>query len=234
MANKKSNVKKINSTNKKTNGTKKTNTKKNINIKNENKGEVSINKVRNSKKEVQNKQIKDHNKEEITKIDAISKQNDMQKIMTLLFIIIGSFTIFYFITFVLNKKNYDDIFKPSSLGNSEIQYDEILVGTMLKQSQDTYYVLATKEEDKNVITYSSILDKYNSIKYEYKIYTINLDSVFNKKNVADVESFDKDNLKFKWTTLLKIDDKKIIDVYEDADEIERVLNDLLDSASKDE
>lgn len=182
---------------------------------------------------ISSKTVKNNSKKKEVKVEAktdeknIEKKKDIQKIAILVAIIIGVFGICWIIVSVFNKKNYDDIFEPETLGNTEIQYDEIIVGTILNQKASTYYVLVLEEDD---TSYSNMLQQYKEYNYEYKIYTVDLGSTFNKNSVSEESSYEKDNMKFKGTTLLKIVDNEIDTVYENINEIEDLLNDLLEEA----
>lgn len=160
------------------------------------------------------------------KKEEIKKNSDLKKIIILIAVILVVFAIFYVVTIILNKNNHADIFEKEKLGNTEIQYDEILVGAILNQSPKSYYVLV-KEDD----TYDKLISEYATYKYDEKIYTVDLTSAFNKNSKAEESSYEGD-LKFKGTTLLKIEDGKIETVYEDTDEIEDKLNDLLETAKE--
>ena len=197
---------------KKSNNKKKKN-KKNIESKNNNQ---TLKKGNNNKK---NEKMKIE--------ETITKSSDLKKIIILIIIILVSFGVFYIITLKLNKSNHDDIFKKEELGNTEIQYDEIIVGTILKQNPKTYYVLIMDNDDNNINKYNNILSQYTNYEYDYKIYTVDLNNPMNKNSKADENSFDKDDLKFKGTVLLKISDKEIEETYE-SDKITDKLNELLD------
>ena len=53
--------------------------------------------------------------------------------------------IFYVATLIFAKKNHDDIFS-NDLNANEIQYDEIIIGSMFDKSGE-YYVLLLEEDD---------------------------------------------------------------------------------------
>ena len=88
--------------------------------------------------------------------------------------------------------------------------------------------LKSTKDDDNAESYQSLLSEYEGYDYEYKIYTIDLDDALNKGSLADESSFE-DDIKFKGNTLLKIEDKKVTDVYESEDSITDKLNELIDS-----
>lgn len=195
-------------------------------------------KTENVKKENTNKKVSKGKKQEIQKSKKVQetseKNNDTKKIIILVLIIIAVFAIFYIITLMVNKNNHDDIFKKDDLGNTEIQYDEIIVGTILKQSPNTYYVLVKDPDDTKLTTYTNIISEYSYYDYDYKIYTVDLGNILNKNSISEESSFETGNLKFKGTTLLKVEDKKISVVYESVDQIKEKLDQLLNDVKEEE
>ena len=240
---------------KKTNTTKQTAKKVEINEKNKNTGK-NINKNNNKKTNKNNKQMnqtKQTNKKvvnepkkeekiakkEVKKEQEIKKEtpkikeekSELKKLFILIGIIAALFIIFYAAITIANKNKLNQIFpSDDSLGETEFDYSKIMVGNMLTQNKDEYYVLAYKTEDDESNPYADDISEYESYKYDYKIYTIDLNDVFNKKYVADESNFDDDNIIFSKTTLVKVKDGKIDSVYEDDEEISNTIDDLLEDA----
>ncbi len=206
-----SQTKKTNEKNKQMNQTKKTNKKV----------------VTEPKKE--EKVVKKEEKKETPKIK--EEKSDLKKLFILIGIIAALFIIFYAAITIVNKNKLNQIFpSDDSLGETEFDYSKIMVGNMLTQNKDEYYVLAYKTEDDESNPYADDISEYESYKYDYKIYTIDLNDVFNKKYVADESNFDDDNIIFSKTTLVKVKDGKIDSVYEDDEEISNTIDDLLEDA----
>ena len=148
---------------------------------------------------------------------------NIKKMSIILLIILVIIVSFYFITvLVLDKKKV----KEKENTYTAIQYDEIIVGNMYKQNESEYYILATTKNDENMGTYVTTYQNYSALESAIKTYTINLDSGFNKKYVGEESDFSSEYPTFKTSTLIKISDKKIVDVYE-GEEIASVLNTLI-------
>lgn len=131
--------------------------------------------------------------------------------------------IFYGITLlVIDRK---DNSKVDDNNYSVIQYDEILVGNLFQQTENEYYVLATTENDKASNDYKANLETYSSYEKAIKTYRIDLDSGFNKTYVADQSNFETEFPIFSTSTLLKIKDQKIEEIYEGT-EIKTILEEM--------
>ena len=134
-------------------------------------------------------------------------------ICLIIFIII---VLFYGLTnLIIDKKNNKEEVKPENY--TTIQYDEIIVGNIFKQKENEYYVLALIAKDENKSKYESSLQTYNSNENSIKTYTIDLDSGFNKKYVSDSSNFEGNLPIFSQSTLLKISDSQIVEIYEGED-----------------
>ena len=199
------------------------------------------NKQMNQTKQTNKKVITEPKKEEkvVKKENEIKKEtpkikeekSELKKLFILIGIIAVLFIIFYAAITIANKNKLNKIFpSDDSLGETEFDYSKIMVGNMLTQNKDEYYVLAYKTEGNENNPYADEISEYESYKYEYKIYTIELNDVFNKKYVADESNFEDDNIVFSKTTLVKVKDGKIDSVYEDDEEISNTLDDLLEDA----
>lgn len=124
---------------------------------------------------------------------------------------------FYFIaTMLIDNESSDDINYESPIS---IQYDEILVGEILSQ-EGSYYVLASREEDVYVTLYEEQLSTYEDT--NGKVYTVDLDSVFNSKFLAEEANYEFTQLSeitFNETVLLYIEEGSIKEYFETKDAI---------------
>lgn len=144
-------------------------------------------------------------------------------IMALIILVI--IVAFYFITiFVLDRKKT----KEKENIYTAIQYDEIIVGNMYNQKEDEYYVLATMKSDENASSYVTNLENYSKTEDAIKTYTIDLDSGFNKKYVADESDFTLKYPVFSTSTLIKISNNEIKEVYV-GKEITDFLNSIINN-----
>ena len=144
----------------------------------------------------------------LLKVNNSTESDEYKKLIILIVIIASVFVLFYVLTTMFTKKEHDNIFK-NDLNPSEIQYKEIIIGSMFDKGGE-YYVLLINEDD----TYKDIYNSYISDLSNKKIYTVDLGSAFNKKYLSDEYSYDKDDFKVKDTVLIKIEDHKIVQHFE--------------------
>lgn len=154
---------------------------------------------------------------DIMKANNVKVENTEIKIGNLfkiVLIILATFGIFYVLTYYLQKNKNNE----SSINNTnkfvEIRYDEILIGSMLNQKENEYYVLIVNNKEYTK-TYKSFIDQYSN---GNKIYYSLLDNDLNKKylttdssnlNVSDLKDF-----KVSKVSLLKVSNKVIVESFE--------------------
>jgi len=151
------------------------------------------------------KQIK---KEQLRKKEELEKNLEINDSMKSLILngtgVIIVFILFYFITNLLVDTSPKFNVKEDD-GITTIQYEEILAGEVLNKSGD-YYVLFYDFLSDNKDYYDAIIEKANK-----KIYKVDMSKKFNKSFVSDVSNFKSlEELKVSGTTLIKIENKKII------------------------
>ena len=96
--------------------------------------------------------------------------------------------------------------------NNEIQYTNIIVGSILNRGEEDYYVLALDENDLNASTYQSLVDKYNQKEDHLRFYYVLLSDPFNASYVSDKANLSVDSItdiRFNGSTLLHIKNGKI-------------------------
>lgn len=146
------------------------------------------------------------------------QEYSLEKIIKILFIIILIVLIFYGITILITKyqKNKQD----ETTSDVDIQYNEILIGSMYQQKEDEYYVLVELESD-----YSNLYSKVNNYQQsgKTKLYTATLDKALNKKYMGEESNFDTKFPTFKESTLLKINNGSIIEHYEGVTSILKII-----------
>lgn len=164
---------------------------------------------------------------ETTKFNTTDSSNEITNLIKMILIVTAVFLIFYGIT-VLVTKNRKNEKAPQT--EPSIQYDEILLGNLLEQPNEEYYVLVTLEDDQYVSAYTTYMSTYASKKSHLRAYKANLDGGFNKTYKAEQSHTNitsiKD-LKLKESTLLKIGNKKIVAVYEGNTKIIEHLKSLI-------
>lgn len=147
-----------------------------------------------------------------------SETNELRNLIILIVVIVVVLSLVYFITKLFEKHDYSDIFN-NSLATTEIQYKDIMVGTIFQQAGKEYYVLVIDDTASTTSILNSYVEEYQQADHKVKMYTIDLNNVMNKTAKDKKSNFDKDNLKFKGTTLLKIKDKEIVETIEDFEKI---------------
>lgn len=133
--------------------------------------------------------------------------------------------IFYGITLLVTKNKSNET-NTNNETNDEavIDYDTILVQNIFKQSSDSYYVLAYTEDDENLSDYNNDIASYKNKEDALKVYYVEISSAFNKSYVADESDFTGDYPIFKETTLLKVENGKIVQTYEGKEQITNILS----------
>lgn len=166
--------------------------------------------------------MKKHGKEILINKKKSSESDEYKKLITLIIIITVSFLALYLITTIFTKKENDSIFK-NDLDPSEIQYNEIIIGSMFDMDGENYVLLLDKDDTYKEL-YTSLVTSVRDNKNI--IYTVDLSSAFNKKYISDENNYDEDDFKVSKTTLIKIENKKITSHYEEKEDIYNKLSDL--------
>ena len=125
------------------------------------------------------------------------------KIIVWLLIILLGFTL---ITMYVTRDKEE---KP----NNDIQYTNIIVGSILNRGEEDYFVLVEKDDDTNLSSYQTLIDKYNEKEEHSRFYIVLLSDPFNKSYVASESKLDVDSIndiRFSGTTLLHIKNGKIV------------------------
>lgn len=178
-------------------------------------------KVNNSSKK-RNKLDKEKNKiENVGSFDT--------NISTIIYVVIGVacvFVSFYLLTlFVLNKDT-------DTTNNDEevsISLDSTIVGRSLSMPEDYYYVLYYDTSDETVMeTYSSVVNDYmySTDENHVKLYTVDMSDALNKKYIAEESKpmpEKASDIAIKGTTLMIIDNGKVVEYVEDQNRIEELL-----------
>lgn len=161
---------------------------------------------------------------EKVKVSTVDTNDEMKKLITITIIVILIFGFFYVITKLATERNFDDDKKPTEV---EFNFEEIILGDLLNQKADEYFVLVTFEDDVFVSLYKSYLDKYYQKERPEARYYANINSIFNKKYIGEESNFDINNLKFKESTLIKVKNGKITETYEGRQNILEHLKNLV-------
>ena len=231
---------------KKANETKKTTTKKVNNAKStstKNGKQIKEPNVKNSVKEVVKEENKKVEKVEVIETKAIPKKetkisndsdfggDEIRKLLIIIGAVCAVMLAFYFITEVVLKNKDTDTEPDTEIKiEPEIQYEQILMGSLFIQNDTTYYVFAYDEEDPMLDIYNQYLETYkNSDNEPLNVYKVNLSEDFNKSYVDDesyLEGSDITKIKVTGTTLIRIKNDEVYKYYEGYEEISEKLKSM--------
>lgn len=157
--------------------------------------------------------------------------DEMDKLIKIVLVLVVICAIFYGLTIIITKFQKTSVpDRTKETTPAVIQYDEILIGTMLNQVRDEYYVLIQKDDDQYQSLTSYYLQKYKTKQNAWKVYTVNMNSVFNQFHVAETSNLRPTNIgefKVSQVTFVKIKNHQIEEVYEGMDEVENKLKELI-------
>lgn len=160
------------------------------------------------------------------KIETSESMSDVKKVVLTVSAVVGVFLLFLIITTIItnNQKKADNDEK------TVIQYDNILIASMLSQKDSDYYVFVRNEDDDNKTLYSTYISLYKDKSGSVKVYNAFIDDIFNKEFIAEnsnlIPSPVKD-IRFKETTLVHVKDGSAINYYEGHDSIVTHFNELI-------
>ena len=135
--------------------------------------------------------------------------NDDVKIGSFIKIIIGILVVLVCFTLMTMFLTRDKSKKTND--SNEIQYTEIMAGSILNRPENQYYVLIAKKD--SFATFDESLNKYKEKESHLRVYKVDLDDVFNSDYVSEYTMIGDDmtNTKFAETTLLYIENGSISD-----------------------
>lgn len=150
----------------------------------------------------------------------MEEKYNIKQLLIYVAIILITLGVFYGITILLTNKQEQN--QESNNYEVEIDYDTILAKDILSQSREQYYVFASTSNDENLNSYLNQIYTYQSLDDSLKVYEVDLDSAFNKSYMGSESSFET-KIIFKQTTLLKVENKKVTEVYESQEDIDAIL-----------
>lgn len=160
------------------------------------------------------------------KVSKINDNNEMLKLLKFIVLVSLIVLLFYVVTLFVNNEEKE---QTNTDTPATIQYDYILVGNILTQPNEDYYVLAKTSDDVNSQVYEAYLSNYTYQEDALRVYYVDLDNPLNSKFLKEESNFKFKNItdiSFKETTLLLIKDNKIKKTYEGKDNIIEVLEEL--------
>ena len=152
--------------------------------------------------------------------------NELSKLIKIVLIVTAIIVVFYGVTVVVTDKAKEAA-EEENKEATEIQYDSIVIGSMLNIN-GTFYVLIEDQDDIRLNEYTTLIQTISASEDAPKIYTADLSSSFNEHYFSDKTNYDSDMSKFrvKGTTLVRVSDYEITDVYDNHDSIVDELNNL--------
>ena len=213
-------------TSKKTTSTKKASTpKKNIQVDVKNEVKERIKSAKETKKQKEKKENIKQARRQLY-YNENNDSSELSKLIKIVLIVTAIIVVFYGVTVVVTNKAKEAAEKENTK-ETEIQYDSIVIGSMLNIN-GTFYVLIEDEDDVRLNEYTTLIQTISASEDAPKIYTADLSSSFNKGYVSDKTNYASDMTKFrvKGTTLVRVSDHEITDVYDSHDSIVDELNEL--------
>lgn len=178
------------------------------------------------------KQVKNNKKKmKQQSMQLTSHTDELSRLFKIILIVVVLFAIFYAITYYVTKHQKDAANNTVPVENAVIQYDEIMLGTLLTQSPSSYYVLIENDGDQFNQTYESYLDTYkNSGKDDVlRVYTADLSDGLNANYIGEENHFDFESLsdfKIKETALVKVVDGRLEEHYVGSQDILNYLKSI--------
>ena len=166
-----------------------------------------------AKKATTKKTVKEEVKNVETKETLEDMFNTSYKSMTTLCIVVVLIIALAFGLASMIKKDK----KTATDNNASIQYSEILLGNLLSQSENSYYVFIYNKDDNYINAYNTYLTSYKSKEGALKVYTAALENGFNKKYLSTEKNLyvsNIDDLKIMGTTLLKVENNRVVEAYD--------------------
>lgn len=177
----------------------------------------------NTKQKTNNKKVEERKTE--------NQSNEMINLLKIVLIVTGIMLVFYGLTLLVTKKSEDVLENKDTkeqVQKTEIQYKNIMIGTMLNHG-GTYYVLIEEKDDNRIAEYDSLITTIESSEDAPRIYKANLTDSFNKNYLGKEQNYYVENLKdFKvtGTTLIKVKDGKIEVAKDTYDSIKNTLKEI--------
>lgn len=193
-------------------------------------------KIKSTKKKInREKQIEKKEKKSLAKriVDINgTKKDEVKKFIKIVLAITLIMVVVYGVTMVVVKKSdevKEEKTKEETKETTQIQYENIIIGTMLNYD-DTYYVLIKEDEDNRMSEYTALISEAKASEEAPVFYYANLTDSFNKPYLGKESNYDNkesvSDFKVTGTTLVKISDHKIVDVYDNYEDIKNEINDL--------
>lgn len=196
----------------------------------QNKNVVKEENIAKEEKKAQVKEeVKNNKKEEVKPVSKVKDTTDfggdeIRKLLIIIGAVCAVMLAFYFITEVVlkNKKDKEPDGPLAAEVEPTIQYEEILMGSLLKQEETDYYVLVYDPEDIYLDMYMNYISNYTKSDEPLSVYKVNLGKDYNKKYIAEESNLtgsDITMIKVKGTTLIRVSNGSVYKSFEGNDAI---------------
>lgn len=155
-----------------------------------------------------------------------SESNELTKLIKIVLIVTVIIIVFYGVTVIVTNK-VKEVREEQNKQPVEIQYDSIMIGSMLN-IDGSFYVLIENPDDIRLSEYTTLLQTIKANEDAPIVYTADLGSTFNNNYLSDKSNYNSDmeNFKVTGTTLVRVRNHKISDVYDNYDDIIKKLDEL--------
>jgi hypothetical protein len=170
------------------------------------------------------KKVKEKKQAERKQIKYVNE--DTNEVKKFVYILIGVAIIVVLLYFLTAKYLVKDNFQSTDDDTTEVEitYDTVNVGNVFNRPYDTYYVFAYDSSESKAIYYATFVNNFDDD--NGKLYFLDLSTEINKKYVGEngnSKATKTSELSLKSPTLIQIKNGKIVNYYEDIDEIADIL-----------
>lgn len=184
---------------------------------------------KSGKKEKQNYKVQTKNEKIMS--SSIVDSDEIGKFAKIIVVLVVIVVAFYGLTVLITKFQKTSVPERNKMTiPAVIQYDEILIGTMLNQARDEYYVLIQKDDDESQTLISYYLQNYNGTSNALKVYTSNMNSVFNQFYISEIPNVKTNNIsefRISAITLVKVKNHEIVEAYTGLEEVENAFKNMI-------
>lgn len=152
---------------------------------------------------------------------------DIKKLTIIVLVILVIFGLVYLLTLGANKLGlFEKHYKSLETTESVISYERIPAGTILNRETGEYYVLISDFRQNKSVYLESLYNAYNKKKTKLNMYIVDLSDELNKSIIGEKDNKDAktiNELSIKSSTLLKVNNKKIVKYLTNLEDIDNEL-----------
>ena len=152
---------------------------------------------------------------------------DIKKLTIIVLVILVIFGLVYLLTLGANKLGlFEEHYKNPETTESVISYEKIPAGTILNRETGEYYVLISDFSQNKSAYLESLYNAYNKKKTKLNMYIVDLSDELNKSIIGEKDNKDAktiSELSIKSSTLLKVNNKKIVKYLTNLEDIDNEL-----------